>query len=312
MEHFRVEEISEGVHAAIATPDGYGLCNAGIVDLGGTTLVFDAMLTPEAGEALGRAAVRLTGRPVGLLVDSHYHGDHVRGNGSVGATHIVSTHRVRELILERASEHLRSDRAEAPQELERMRGGASGLADGERVVREAWMRGILATPPNLVVRPPDVTFADELVIRGARRTARVLSYGGGHSPSDVLVYLPDEKIVLLGDLLAVGFHPSMSDGNLASLVRILEQVEALPTDRALPGHGPVGTARSVHEMSRYVGAVRQQAIDAHRSGLSREHLATISPEAAFRGWGFSEFFRSNLEFAYDALGATRPAAVPSA
>ena len=127
--HFRLESLADGVYAAIAEPRGFALCNAGIVDLGGTTLVFDAMLTPQAGTALGQAAARLTGRPVGLLVNSHYHGDHVRGSAAVGATQVVSTRRVRELVIERGPAHLAADLAEAPGELERLRAGGPGLRD---------------------------------------------------------------------------------------------------------------------------------------------------------------------------------------
>ncbi len=308
-EHFRLETLDDGLFAAVATEDGFGLCNAAIVDLGGTTLVFDAMLTPHAGEALGRAAERLTGRPVGLLVNSHYHGDHVRGNAAVGAAHVVSTARVRDLIVERGPVHLRSDVDEAARDLARLRSGELQVGERERRVFEGWFEGILATPKELEFRSPDLTFASEMVVHGRRRSARILSFGGGHSPSDVLVYLPDERLAFLGDLLSVGFHPFLSDGDPEELVRILAKSRALGIDRALPGHGPVSSGAAVVEMERYVGGLVDRARQARSRGVDREAFAAVPAEPPFDRWTFSQFFVDNARFVYDFVA--RPRVPPS-
>ena len=39
--HFRLESLADGVYAAIHAEDGWAICNAGIVDLGDRTMVFD-------------------------------------------------------------------------------------------------------------------------------------------------------------------------------------------------------------------------------------------------------------------------------
>src|SRR5271170_3826456 len=100
--HFRVERLASGVYAAIASTGGFALCNAGIVDLGDRTVVFDSMLTPMAGSALRRAAKRCTGRDPDWVVNSHWHGDHIWGNSAFVESHIVSSRRVRELILRKS------------------------------------------------------------------------------------------------------------------------------------------------------------------------------------------------------------------
>ncbi len=300
-EHFRLEEVAPGIHAAIATPGGFGLCNGTIVDLGGATLVFDAMLTPDAGTALGHAARRLTGRPIDLLVDSHHHGDHVRGNAAVAAQHVVSTPKTRELIVARASEYLESDRKEAVVELDGLRSGKIPAAPAEREILEAWFEGILATPVGMAVRPPDLTFTDELAVRGTRREARILTYGGGHSPSDVFVHLPDERLLLLGDLVAIGFHPSLGDGRPNAWRRILGRIEALGAERVVPGHGPVGPAGSIRAISDYLATVVRYA-QALPPG-SGEAVAVPPAPPSCDGWKFARFFESNVRYAAELLRA---------
>ena len=55
-EHFRLERIAEGIYAAINTVKGGAMSNAGIVDLGGETLVFDAFVGRAAARELRSAA----------------------------------------------------------------------------------------------------------------------------------------------------------------------------------------------------------------------------------------------------------------
>ena len=79
-ENFTVQQLAPGVWAAIHN-DQYGkaICNAGIVDLGDKTLVFDPFMTPQAAKELRLLAEELTNRPVTMVVNSHYHNDHIRG-----------------------------------------------------------------------------------------------------------------------------------------------------------------------------------------------------------------------------------------
>jgi cyclase len=92
-EHFELKQLAKGVYAAIATEDGAAYSNAGIVDLGDQTLIFDAFETPQAANDLRLAAEHLTGRPPTCVIISHSHADHWCGNQAF-APHvpIITTH----------------------------------------------------------------------------------------------------------------------------------------------------------------------------------------------------------------------------
>jgi len=79
-EHFQLERLADGVYAAIDIEGQAAHSNAGIVDLGDRTLIFDAFLTPTAAEDLRAAAEHLTGRAATTVVNSHTHTDHCLGN----------------------------------------------------------------------------------------------------------------------------------------------------------------------------------------------------------------------------------------
>jgi cyclase len=88
--HFQLEQLAEGVYAAIALAGGGSGSNAGMIDLGDRTLVFDTFLTPQAADELRAAAEHLLGRPVAYVINSHWHCDHIQGNQAFGGETVKS------------------------------------------------------------------------------------------------------------------------------------------------------------------------------------------------------------------------------
>jgi cyclase len=79
-QHFRLERLADGIYAAIHIDGGWAQSNAGIIDLGDRTLIFDTFINPEAATDLRAAAEELTGRSTVVVINSHSHNDHIWGN----------------------------------------------------------------------------------------------------------------------------------------------------------------------------------------------------------------------------------------
>jgi glyoxylase-like metal-dependent hydrolase (beta-lactamase superfamily II) len=296
--HFRIQELASGVHAAVAVDGGYALSNSAIVDLGGATLVFDTGLTPRSGADLARAARRLTGRSADYLVNSHWHHDHIRGNQVFANPRIIATTETWELIRTRGEEDIVSDRSEAKARWKEFTAGKIPTPPRDRALLRGWLGGIVDSLPKLRLTLPNLTFDSELVLRGTRRTARVLSYGGGHSPSDTFVFLPDDRIAFLGDLLSNGYHPWLGDGNPDHLVRILGRIASLGPRTLLPGHGAPGGPRVLAAMREYVTSAQRQVARHRRAHRRRKELAGLAVPEKFRDWKFSGFYPETLQFLY--------------
>ena len=99
----RIEQLAAGVFASIAEEGDVAVGNAGFVDLGGETLVFDTHVSLTAGRALREAAEEHA--PTNTVVLSHWHGDHVYGAGAFDA-HVVATRRTSDLMRERTEARL--------------------------------------------------------------------------------------------------------------------------------------------------------------------------------------------------------------
>ena len=89
------------------------------------------------------------------------------------------------------------------------------------------------------VAPPTETFTDRKVIELGRFTIEVLYLGPAHGPGDTQVWLPDQKLVIAGDM---AFHerllPVFDDTDTAAWIETWETgFEALGAVYVIPGHG---------------------------------------------------------------------------
>ena len=302
--HFMLRKLSEGVHVAFATETAAATCNAGIVDLGDRTLVFDTFLTPKAGSDLRRAAETLTGHPVAYVVNSHYHNDHIRGTQEFPDAVVISTDRTRNLIATKEVEEIRSDAAVAPQRLlewqEQLRAAVDPEEQRQLRYWVEYARVIVESLPSLRLVLPQLTFERRLVIRGPARRVELVTLAG-HTPDDVIMLLPQDGIAFLADLLFVGFHPYLIDGNPDDWLQSLNTIERQDVATLVPGHGPLGTMDDVRRLRDYIAAVDELAQDLARRGAVPD--ASLPVPEAFRSWGFGKFFPANVKFVWERLTA---------
>lgn len=300
--YFRIEPLAEGVYAAVVVPGTGAWGNAGIVDLGEQTLVFDSFATLAAAQALHAAAVELTGRAPAWVVNSHNHADHIMGNLAFPEATIVATTGTRDLIGVRAPAFVEYARTH-PEELDALEQDLARETDPNKLrglrMTLGEYRAIQRGLPDLQIRPPDLTFSDRLTFHGSRRTAELITLGGGHTPSDAFLYLPADRVIFMGDLGQVGYHPSMSQGNPDTWLAILAQVEALDVATVAPGHGQVGTPADLALLRQYIRDLQQLAADLVTMGIPAEELAQVPVPVAYQAWEYSNGFGDNLRFMYE-------------
>lgn len=308
--HFQIEPLTDGVYAAIMREGGNAVSNAGIVDLGDRALLFDMLGWPQAARDLLTAAEYLTNHPITLAANSHWHADHVLGNQVLPPTAtILSTRRTRDLIAARIPQHITRQRQQIPRMVRQLEDDLIGEAnpDKRRTIGDEidFYRMVSHDLPALNVRLPDITFEHKLVLHGPARTVELLCFGGGHTESDAILYLPDDQIVFVGDLLFHQRHPYLSDGDPDAWLAIYDQIEALPpgVEVVVPGHGPVATPEAFADLRRYVRALRQIVTEIVTTGGGADDIARLPVPAAFTAWPGRELFTENLRFMYEYMQA---------
>jgi cyclase len=303
-EFFRYERLAKGVYAAIDPLDhgGSGGCNAGIIDLGDQTIVFDSGVTPRVGRELYNVALRLTKRPPSHLVVSHYHNDHIRGGQSFRNATEVATTVTRALIATKGRAELKEDRAAAPDQVVKMRRLARSKDKSDRDVgafMTPYWQKMLASLPEVKLRLPDITFDDKLNFHGTKRSAQLIAFKNGHTESDCVLFLPQERILFCGDLLFVKTHPFLGHGDPVSLTEILNQLKKLKARVLVPGHGPLGRNEDIYEVKSYICTLSAQAQRILRKGGTEEDAATHRIPARYADWGLGwAIYEPNMRFLF--------------
>ncbi|MDE2774172.1 MAG: MBL fold metallo-hydrolase [Gemmatimonadota bacterium] len=85
--------------------------------------------------------------------------------------------------------------------------------------------------------PPRTTLTRRLTLHRDGRTVRVLFLGRAHTGGDVIVHLPDDGVLITGDMLGSN-PPYMGDSYPIEWTETLEQLKRLEFDWIVPGHGP--------------------------------------------------------------------------
>jgi cyclase len=302
--HFRLQQLADGVYAAIHVDGGAAIGNAGIVDLGDRTLVYDTFIAPKPAEDLRAAAEALTSRPVDAVIDSHWHNDHIWGNQAFSAhTDIISTEETRRMILATRGHGAYDEfmaKAEASLQSARAQFEAAE-EEGQRRQVALWIdyhKSVVETKPILQVRAPNLTFVQRLAFHGTDRSAELIDFAGGHTESDAVLFLPQEGIAFMSDLLFIGHHPYLGGGDPDTLLHILDAVSDLGPKVLVPGHGPVGTADSLMQMGRFIRTLDGLARTMVEEGEAEETIDTMAVPEPYDDWLLASFFPGNMHFLY--------------
>ena len=296
---FRLERLGEGVYHAIAIPGSGAMGNAGIIDLGGQTLAFDTMLTAAAARDLRVAAERLTGRAPRYVVNSHFHPDHTVGNIVFDDAAIISTTPTAPLIVEHVDGFLRELRERGAELDAQARAEAAAATDPAVRLDIEQQSDDFATlereASQTRSRAPDIAFDSRLTLRGATRHAELISWGGGHTSSDAVLYLPTERILFAGDLIFYRCHASINYGDPVEWLRVLGEMERLDVATVAPGHGAVAPREAIAEQRAYLEAMLALALQAVEANRSEAEIAAMPLPAAYRDYGFASGFTQTVQ-----------------
>lgn len=245
----RVEQLAPGVYGVFG-----GGGNSLVVRGGEEVLLVDPKFSPASRRLRGWIS-RSIGAPVRRVVNTHYHYDHTQGNVLYPGARIIAHENVPVLMLScdnefNSSAYWRRNRRSLPDE----------TLDGE----------------------------ERTVTVGGREV--VLSHPGrAHTSGDLVVWLPEHRIVATGDLFFNGHYPFLDrdegGASIPGLIRTLRNLAGTyPEAVFLPGHGPLARAGDLRRHADYLEFLQESVEQALRDGLSEDETAE---RIDLSGWGLS-------------------------
>ena len=301
--HFSIHTLDEGIFAAIHKEGGAAYSNAGIIDLGGSTVVFDTFDMAVAAKELMDACKDLTGRVPSWVINSHKHGDHWGGNQVFGEKAvIVATHQTRSGMLAWGEEltklgtNPREIETRIQQLVDKIKNEKDALqrASLERsLVRNKYM---LEDLPHFKFTPPTLTFSGTMSFRGTDRSVELTSVEHAHTPEECYLTIPGTRIIFTGDLAFFACPPFIpQDGSLEGWMNRLETLSNSDFKYFVPGHGPLGDSTDLIRQMEYLRVMRDVVEEAINKKLSREEILEIAEPSQFSNWGiFPQRHDNNL------------------
>lgn len=274
----KVVKVNERVYAllgpmALPTKHNQGYMVNSTLILGDTgAILVDTGFTDEIGAHLAKSVAKITKKPVKVIINTHHHGDHVLGNAAFPGAKVISSEMCRKLLLE-----------------------------GEAEWR-AMIEGILGRKlPNTRAVPAEQVYANdtrsEVVVDGVRLLFWVPK--AAHTKGDMMIWLPDDGVLLAGDVLVNQVTPNFRDAEVRQWIDTLAQIQAIPAKAIIPGHGPLMSLQDAAAMHARMAALYAGVEAGYKEGLTDSEIRSRLDLGAWKKMHhFNEQMGGNINKTY--------------
>jgi glyoxylase-like metal-dependent hydrolase (beta-lactamase superfamily II) len=277
---FRFNKVKEGIYQAIGTGVMAVVGNSAVIINDSDVVIVDDHVSPAAAWALVEEIKELTDKPVRYVINTHFHYDHAHGNQIFGfGVDIIGHEFTREMLLGKATQMplYQSYVNGLPGQIQNLKNRLSAEQDpARRTTLQNQLQSAennLASQKELRATAPNVTLRTQMTLHRGSREIQIRYLGRAHTAGDVVVYLPQEKIVITGDMMVTGLS-NMSDGYLNEWAATLDELKKLDFDTIVPGHGEAFTDKArIDYYQAYLRDAWTQLSEMKRQGVPAEEAA---------------------------------------
>ena len=217
----------------------------------GDTLQIDSG-NPGTTPAVLKSIKEITEKPVTVLINTHWHGDHTGGNEDMAkqGSRIYAHDNVRKR-----------------------------LSTDQYI--EAFDRKVPASPE---IALPILTFDDKLTLHHNGEELHLHSIPPAHTDSDILIHFSNANVLHAGDLFFNGMYPfidSSTGGWIGGMIVGADKLLTIVDEKTkiIPGHGPVGTRAQFKSYRDMLVTVQERITPLVKSGKSVEEVVAAKPLA---------------------------------
>ncbi len=325
-------EVVPGIHVAI----GYALANVILIEGDDGVIIVDTTESLVAARTIKAEFDRITDKPVQAIIYTHNHTDHIFGAEAFAAgrdvpvyahkttwSHIERIMNVLRPVIETRSFHMFGNYLEA--------GGEAIINDG---IGPALAHSTTGDGDIYGLLPPTHTVDERLEVTIAGRRL-VLMHAPGETDDQLLVWLPDEGVLLPGDNVYKAF-PNLYTirgtryRDVMQWAHSVRLMRSLGAEHLIPSHTrPVSGAEAVDDILQVYGDaiqfVHDQTVRGINQGLDADTLARtvqLPAELAEHPWlqpfygtvpwsvraiynGYLGWFEGNSSALFPTASATR-------
>lgn len=195
---------------------------------------------------------RISDQPIRFVINTHYHGDHVGGNETLGeAGAVIVAH-------DNVHQRLSTDQ----------------FSHFFNETTEAWPDGAL----------PVVTFSERATLHLNGEPAHVIHVARGHTDGDAIVHFPVSDVIHMGDIYFNGLYPFIDldgGGSLQGMIAAVDTALELAGDatQIIPGHGPLADREDLANYRAFLIAARDRVARHVEAGHDLDETIAARPTA---------------------------------
>ncbi len=282
-----LHDLGNGCFAYLQPDGGWGWSNAGLVVSRGQNLLVDTLTdVPLTRDMLGEMKRKVpAAAKIDTVVITHANPDHYLGNELVADSTILATTTTKTAI-EKAN----------PATFEILE------RDWEKMGNAGWFfheaMGGRFHFKDIHIVPPNQGFEREKTLQVGDKSVIVKDLGPAHTDSDVIVYVPDDKVIYTGDLLFNQGHPVIWSGPFSNWIAACDYILGLDVEVIVPGHGPLADKAAVRAFRHYFVYLHAEARKRFDAGMNYYEAAKDIQMDAFKDWIDGERVVANVFTAY--------------
>ena len=284
-----LHELGEGIYAYIQPDGSWCLNNAGLIVDGQQAMLVDTLTDLAHTQEMLDSIYEKTNASINSVVITHGNIDHWLGNELVKDAEIIAT--------EKCAEEMKGM---PPEMLAQLIKGAPQLGEtGEYFIRcfgKFNFEGITPTYPTK-------TFHGQLELKLGNTEIRLIDVGPAHTTSDLLVYVPEKKVVFAGDILFINGTPLMWEGPVSNWIKACNLMLEMDAETFVPGHGPITDKKGVEEVKGYWKYLEDETRKRFDAGMNAFNAAQDIPLGKYESWGESERVCVNVNTLYNEFRA---------
>jgi glyoxylase-like metal-dependent hydrolase (beta-lactamase superfamily II) len=213
--------------------------------------IIDDQVQPITGQLL-QAIAKISEQPIRFVINTHYHGDHVGGNetiGGAGAVIIAHDNIRKRMTSEQVSIFMNS-----------------------------------TTPPYPKGALPVLTFNDRFSLHFNGESATAYYVANGHTDGDSIIHFPASNVIHMGDNFFNGLYPYVdldAGGSLQGVIEAADLALTLANDSThiIPGHGPLATRADLQEYRDFLVKARDNVQVLIDQGMDLRAVIEAKPTA---------------------------------
>ena len=282
----RFVEVAKDIYAAITPAEGLDITDAGMMDNfsnsayinRGKGLICDTFFDLPHAEELKAFCVQKSGHAPGIVINTHGHWDHFWGNQVFGGAKIIGH---KDMLKDCADDEKKVPVFKILHNSKFVQNLIAGI------MTAAFKKNLPAgTKAKFIVRVgdhdfdltgvvpkiPDTLLEGNTVLDLDGMEVHLIYLGAIHSSSDLIVWIPSERVLFAGDIFADCSLPMNIEGG-KKWIQVLDYIlDELQPDVIVPGHGEVYDRARAESQREYFKSLIAQVEQNYTPGIKNDEL----------------------------------------